>query len=170
MTNRRFKYLVYFVIGFVVLLIIYALVLFITATINNNKGDDISIPTAPPYDGQPTVSFDDKTDNQLLNTAGNGDYINIKYFIGEYLISKGLAKDPIPRVVVSNFVTDVVYMGTVGAYKNVYTFSAYSQDINTTLQIEVYDITNDDTTAIITIKNDGYSKVLDSYSYEKYNL
>ncbi|MEZ6330403.1 MAG: hypothetical protein R3B12_00045 [Candidatus Saccharimonadales bacterium] len=86
--------------------------LFILVSISNNKVQDrdISQTSAPPYDGQPVVSYDDQTDNQLYHALGGDEYISIKYFIGEYLHSKGIPIDPIPRVTVSNYTNDIQFL------------------------------------------------------------
>ncbi len=135
---------------------------------NTARVDSTTQQTAPPYDGEPIVSFDDKTDNQLLNAAGSEDYVNIKYFLGEYLATKGISKDPIPRMIITNFATDIVYLGSIGSYNNIYSFDAYSSDLNTTLQVQVSTITSGDAQTTITILNNGFNRPLNQYSYEKF--
>lgn len=159
------------IIMITVIFIIVSAVVILFAFHQSNQGkkrDSTTQQTAPPYEGSPIVSFEDQTGDELLNTAGNSDYINIKYFIGEYLVTKGVPKNPIPRVTISNFKTDLIYLGTIGLYNNVYSFDAYSHDLNTTLQVQVSTITSGDTPTTATIVNDNFSKPLQSYDYEKF--
>ena len=119
MTNNKIKKIVFSSIAIFIVLSIATIIIAVYRANNTSKVDSTTQQTAPPYEGDPIVAFDDKTDRQLLNATGNADYINIKYFIGEYLANKGVAKEPIPRVSVSNFATDLVYLGTKDSYKNI---------------------------------------------------
>ena len=168
MTNNKIKKIVFSSIAVFIVLSIVTIIIAVYRANNTSKVDSTTQQTAPPYEGDPIVAFDDKTDRQLLNATGNVDYVNIKYFIGEYLATKGVAKDPIPRVLVSNFATDIVYLGTIGSYNNLYTFDAYSSDINTLLKVQMSTITSGDGQTTITILNDGFARPLNQYSYERY--
>lgn len=142
--------------------------LFIVVSISNNKVQDrdINQTSAPPYDGQPVVSYDDQTDNQLYHALGGDEYISTKYFIGEYLHSKGIPIDPIPRVTVSNYTNDIQFLGTIGAYKGVYTFDVYSKDINSSFSVTIEEFT-ENSTKTISIPSVNFSKDLNSYQYER---
>lgn len=152
----------------VIIISILAYVLFVLFSISSNKiqDDDMSQTTAPPYSGQPVVSFDDQTNGQLYRTLGGDDYISIKYFIGEYIHSKGIPIDPIPTVKVSDFSNDIQFLGKTGAYKGIYTFDVYSSNIDKSFTVVVEEFT-ENARRIITIPSENFSKDLNSYQYER---
>ena len=147
---------------------ILAYALFIVVSISNNKDQDIDISkaTAPPYSGQPVVSFDDQTNGQLYRTLGGDDYVGIKYFIGEYIHSKGVPIDPIPTVKVSNYSNDIQFLGKTGAYKGIYTFDVYSSNIDKSFTVVIEEYT-ENASRVIAIPSESLSKNLDSYQFER---
>jgi Ca2+/Na+ antiporter len=152
----------------VIIISLLAYVLFVVFSIANNKEQeiDISQATAPPYDGQPVVSFDDQTNGQLYHALGGDDYISIKYFIGEYVHSKGIPIDPIPTVKVFNYSNDIQFLGKTGAYKGIYTFDVYSSNIDKSFTIVIEEYT-ENASRVIAIPAEGLSKNLDSYQFER---
>lgn len=167
MTNSRIKLIV---ISAVTIFVVASCLLLFFAIQNSRQTsnqDSTTQPTAPPYEGRAIVAFDDQTNNELYRAVGGDDYVSIKYFLGAYLANKGIAKDPIPKVVVTNFKTDMEYLGKIGSYKNIYSFDVYSSDLNTTLNVVISDITNDENPTNITITNTDYTKRLQDYRYDR---
>lgn len=128
---------------------------------------DIAQQTAPPYEGSQIVSFNDQTDGELYRSVGSKEYIEIKYFIGEYLGSQGVDKNPVPTVTVSNFKSDLEFLGESGKYSNIYTFNVNSPSINRSFDIKIVENSSNSET-IATVLPGDFSKNIKEYSYENY--
>ncbi len=148
-------------------LAVYTLVVLVFLPDRQKVSSDITQQTAPPYDGKPIVAFDDQTNGGLYRSIGAEKYIEIKYFIGEYLSTKGVPKNPVPSVTVTNFKNDLQFLGQSGKYNNIYSFDVVSGIINSNFAVKV--VENSDTTqTIATIEPNLFSKDINSYSYENY--
>jgi hypothetical protein len=151
----------------VVSFIVYTLVVLVFLSDRQGVSSDITQQTAPPYDGKPIVAFDDQTNGGLYRSIGAEKYIEIKYFIGEYLSSKGVPKNPVPSVTVTNFKNDLQFLGQSGKYNNIYLFDVSSGSISSNFTVKV--VENSDTTqTIATIEPNIFSRDINSYSYENY--
>lgn len=159
---------IYIIVGVLAFLLVsYVVIVLIIFSKNNTPTSDISQQTAPPYDGQPIVSFQDQTNGQLYRSIGSEKYVELKYFIGEYLNSRGIAKNPVPRVTVTNFKNDLEFLGQSGQYNNIYVFDVNSSSINSSFTVKVVE-SPDNLQTIATVEPNLFSKNISSYSYEKY--
>jgi hypothetical protein len=134
---------------------------------NKTTKPDISQQTAPPYEGTQIVTFDDQTNGELFKAIGSQEYIEIRYFIGEYLGTQGVSKNPVPTVIVSDFKSDLEFLGESGNYNNIYTLTVQSPSINKTFSIQIVENSRTSETLATVLPGD-FSKNIKEYSYENY--
>jgi hypothetical protein len=166
MSNQKKIFIAVGVIIFAFAIYLIGVFMFINQK-NKSTEPDISQQTAPPYEGTQIVTFDDQTNGELYRAIGSQEYLEIRYFIGEYLGTQGVSKNPVPTVIVSDFKSDLEFLGESGNYNNIYTFAVNSPSINKSFSIKIVENSSNSET-IATVLPGDFSKNIKEYSYENY--